>query len=100
MHMTRTLMAIGLTALLGSSALAHEEHCHLKSADGKLADAPDVKDKKSCQAKGGVWEHHHEHCHKMSAEGKATDYPAAKTEKACSAAGGKWSDHGHDAATP
>lgn len=98
--MTRILLGLGLMMLVGGGALAHEEHCHIKGADGKLVDAPDVKDKKACQAKGGQWLHHHEHCHKAGADGKMADYPKAKTEKACTTAGGTWSDHGHEMTTP
>ena len=76
--------------------LAHQEHCHVKGADGKLEDVADAKTKKGCAAKGGTWFHHHQHCHKASADGKLTDLPGAKNEKACTEQGGQWQDHGHD----
>lgn len=87
---------ITLACLLGSAPVwAHGAHCHLKGADGKLTDFPDAKNKKACDAKGGVWKHHHAHCHK--AGGKHADLRHATNEKACLAQGGKWADHGHDA---
>jgi hypothetical protein len=81
---------------LGANALAHEEHCHTKGADGKLEDAPDAKTKKDCLAKNGLWEHHHAHCHKTDAAGKLQDIKGPKDEKACTAKGGTWVDHGHE----
>lgn len=81
--------------LFAAPALAHEEHCHLKEADGKLGDAKDVTSKKACATKHGTWFHHHQHCHKAEADGKMTDIKDAKDEKACTAKGGTWTDHGH-----
>lgn len=98
--MTTTIlrsMAV-LCWLATSPALAHQQHCHQKGADGKMTDLKGVKDKASCEAKGGMWQHHHVHCHKTGADGKMVDVPSAKTKGACAAQGGKWSDHGHEGA--
>lgn len=81
---------------LAGGAWAHKEHCHVKGADGKLADEAGVKTQKACEARGGTWQHHHLHCHKAGADGKMADYAEAKDQKACEAAGGKWTDHGHE----
>lgn len=91
---------VALYLVLGATpAWAHQEHCHTPGADGKLADAPDVKTKKACVAKGGTWFHHHQHCHK-TAEGKMVDIPGTKDQQACEAKGGTWNDHGHDEKAP
>lgn len=102
--MRKQLACIGTFALAlclsGTSAFAHEEHCHLKGADGKLEDAKDVTTKKACTQKGGTWFHHHQHCHKAdtAGTGKMVDVKDAKDEKACTEKGGTWTDHGHDKA--
>ena len=77
-------------------ALAHDEHCHTKDAQGTLTDAPDAKTKKACEAAAGTWFHHHQHCHKADAGGKMIDIKDAKDQKGCEAKGGRWTDHGHD----
>lgn len=93
-----TALFLGLFA---GPALAHEEHCHTKDAQGNLADNSDAKTKKACDAKGGTWFHHHQHCHKADAGGKMIDVKGAKDQKACEAQGGSWTDHGHEtSATP
>lgn len=90
------LRALLMALFLPVASWAHEDHCHVKGDDGKLADAKDAKDKKGCTAKGGTWFHHHTHCHAPGADGGIADVPAAKDEKSCAAKGGTWTDHGHD----
>ncbi len=99
--MRERLTSVAVNALIlclfTGSALAHEEHCHTKDAQGSLADNSDAKTKKACDAKGGTWFHHHQHCHKADAGGKMTDVKGAKDQKSCDAQGGSWTDHGHEA---
>ena len=93
----KTLL-LAVTLLLPLAALAHEDHCHVKGEDGKLADVSDAKTKKDCAAKSGTWFHHHAHCHGSDADGGLTDIKGVKDEKGCTAKKGTWSDHGHDEA--
>ena len=95
--MKKTISLLALAAIFASTPLfAHEQHCHLKDASGKLVDSKDIKNEKACKEKGGTWRHHHDHCHKAGTDGKMVDLTDAKSEKDCSAKGGKWSDHGHE----
>ena len=93
-------LLLAVTLLLPLRVLAHEDHCHVKGEDGKLADAADAKSKKDCATKGGTWFHHHTHCHTTAADGGITDLTGVKDEKGCAAKKGTWSDHGHDEAAP
>jgi hypothetical protein len=93
----RLLIVATLALLIGTVALAHEEHCHVKDASGNWTDAKDATTKVACDAKGGVWKHHHFHCHKAGADGKMADFPGGKDKKSCVAQGGQWTDHGHEA---
>lgn len=61
---------LGLTAMISIAghAYAHGSdgkptfHCEIKK-DGKLIDDPEIKDRKTCKAKGGKWVKEHDHDH-------------------------------------
>lgn len=63
---------LGLMAMVGIAGTSYAHgadgkptyHCEIKKG-GKLIDDPDIKDRKTCKAKGGKWvkEHDHDHDH-------------------------------------
>ncbi len=89
------LSATTIFVLSAAPAMAHEAHCHVKDADGKLSDATTLTTKADCQKASGQWKHHHAHCH--STGKKHADVHGVSTEADCLAKGGSWEDHGHDA---
>ncbi|MFT3837913.1 MAG: hypothetical protein QM723_13055 [Myxococcaceae bacterium] len=70
----RTLTLITVLSM-PFAAYAHEEHCHTKDDKGNLVDAKDLKNQKSCEAKGGSWTDH-DHKPHDKAPAKAEDKKA------------------------
>jgi hypothetical protein len=80
------------------AALAGDEHCHQRAADGKLTDLPAFTSKKSCLDNQGVWLGHGPHCDVKLGDGAgetSTENGRLNTESKCKARGGKWGEHGH-----